>query len=272
MVALTARLDPAAQTLTALHQQFSDTALSSIAGNVTRPGSNWPSPTRASPPGATWSASRRRIQTQLVDAVRAGEGALGQAQNAVDAKSTAAPTSKPRGRRPAGPHRRHPGRHRTRPPPSSWRRRALYRRRSEQARAAATSGRRRRPQQTAKPIRWAHSCAADRRRRRNWTACWPRSPISQEGRDAGTHAAAGDLDRADPGAGGVGLHRHPWRQHRPGGAHLLAEAQRQLEAAAAMQSTNHRPSPAPMGRLRWPQAQSLANSDVQRPQRAYAPQ
>ena len=34
MVALTARLEPAQQTLTTLHQQFSDSALASVAGNV----------------------------------------------------------------------------------------------------------------------------------------------------------------------------------------------------------------------------------------------
>ena len=34
MVALSARLDPTAQTLAGLHQQFSDTALSSVSGNV----------------------------------------------------------------------------------------------------------------------------------------------------------------------------------------------------------------------------------------------
>ena len=91
MVDLTARLEPSQQALAALHNQFADTALASVAGNVetakqrlTFADQNITNAPRA------WSRARRIGQTGLVDAVRAAESALGQARTLLDAVDSAA--------------------------------------------------------------------------------------------------------------------------------------------------------------------------------------
>ncbi len=90
MVALSARLDPTAQTLAGLHQQFSDTALSSVSGNVDTARQRLTFADESITAGRGLVSKPATDQTQLVDAVRATEGALGQAQTLLDAVDSAA--------------------------------------------------------------------------------------------------------------------------------------------------------------------------------------
>jgi hypothetical protein len=89
MVALSARITPAEQTLAGLHNQFSEVALASIAGNVNA------AKQRLSFADQNLSTGRNLVsrpagdQTGLIDAIRAVEGALGQAQTLLDAIDSA---------------------------------------------------------------------------------------------------------------------------------------------------------------------------------------
>ncbi|MDH6245819.1 TPM domain-containing protein [Mycobacterium sp. OTB74] len=89
MVGLTARVDPSQQTLTGLHSQFSDTALASIAGNVDT------AKQRLAFADQNISTARGLVskpadsQGELVNAIRAAESALGQAQKLLDAVDSA---------------------------------------------------------------------------------------------------------------------------------------------------------------------------------------
>ncbi|MGK2879906.1 MAG: TPM domain-containing protein, partial [Mycobacterium sp.] len=90
MVDVTARLAPSAQTLNHLRGQFSETALSAVAGNVDA------ATERAAFADHNVTTARRLVsapatdQTALVDAVRAAESALGQASTLLDAVNSAA--------------------------------------------------------------------------------------------------------------------------------------------------------------------------------------
>jgi hypothetical protein len=90
MVDLTARLEPAQQTLTKLHTQFSETALAAIASNVDT------AKQRLAFADQNISNARALVsrptgrQSGLVDAVRAAESALGQARTMLDAVDSAA--------------------------------------------------------------------------------------------------------------------------------------------------------------------------------------
>ena len=90
MVDLTARLEPSEQALTALHDQFSDTALASVAGNVET------AKQRLTFADQNITNARNLVsrpvgrQTGLVDAIRAAESALGQARTLLDAVDSAA--------------------------------------------------------------------------------------------------------------------------------------------------------------------------------------
>ena len=90
MVDLTARLQPSEQALAALHNQFADTALASVAGNVEI------AKQRLTFADQNITSARNLVsrpvgrQTGLVDAVRAAESALGQARTLLDAVDSAA--------------------------------------------------------------------------------------------------------------------------------------------------------------------------------------
>ncbi|CAN5714869.1 TPM domain-containing protein [soil metagenome] len=89
MVALSARITPSEQTLAGLHKQFSDAALASIAGNV------GVAKQRLAFADQNLSTARNLVsrpagdQTGLIDAIRAIEGSLGQAQTLLDAVDSA---------------------------------------------------------------------------------------------------------------------------------------------------------------------------------------
>ncbi len=90
MVDLTARLEPSQQALSALHSQFADSALASVAGNVET------AKQRLAFADQNITNARNLVsrpvdrQTGLVDAVRAAESALGQARTLLDAVDSAA--------------------------------------------------------------------------------------------------------------------------------------------------------------------------------------
>jgi TPM domain len=85
MVALTARLEPAEQAMAALRQQFSDSALASVSGNVETAGQRLTFADKGITTARSLVSRPATDQTALVDAVRGAEGALGQAQTLLDA-------------------------------------------------------------------------------------------------------------------------------------------------------------------------------------------
>jgi predicted nucleic acid-binding Zn-ribbon protein len=91
MVELTARLGPSEQTLAQLHKQFSDTALASVAGNVETAKQRLEFADQNITNARTLVSRPAGDQSGLVDAIRAAEGAMGQARTmleAVDSAST----------------------------------------------------------------------------------------------------------------------------------------------------------------------------------------
>jgi len=90
LVALTARVEPARQTLTGLHGQFAETALASVAGNVDG------AEQRLAFADQNITAARGLVskpgdsQAALVNAIHGAESALGQAQRMLDAIDSAA--------------------------------------------------------------------------------------------------------------------------------------------------------------------------------------
>ena len=90
MVDLTARLDPAQQTMTGLHAQFADTALAAVASNVETAKQRLKFADQNISQGRTLVARPAGSQGGLVDAVRAAESALGQARTMLDAVDSAA--------------------------------------------------------------------------------------------------------------------------------------------------------------------------------------
>jgi TPM domain len=90
MVDLTARIEPSGQRLAALHSQFADTALASIAGNVDTAKQRLAFADQNISQGRALVAKPAGSQAGLVDAVRAAESAMGQARTLLDAVDSAA--------------------------------------------------------------------------------------------------------------------------------------------------------------------------------------
>ena len=272
MVALTARLDPAAQTLTALHQQFSDTALSSIAGNVDTARQRLAFADQSITTGRNLVSKPAPDQTQLVDAVRAGEGALGQAQTLLDAVDSAATDiSRAVADLPAriadiqaGIDQAAQQLAQAGTPHAG----ELTEARAAAVKAADDA----RSNGSADPLgTFVRLTAADAELDRVLAAVThqrqedeTQARMLQQAISTAQTRVRAVSDYIDTRRGSIG----------PEARTRLAEAQRQLEAAVAMQSTNpteavaHANGAASLAA----QAQSLANSDVQQAQRAYAPQ
>lgn len=89
LVDLTARIEASGQTLTALHSQFSDTALASVAGNVDTAKQRLAFADQNIGQARALVAKPAGNQGGLVDAVRAAESALGQARTLLDAVDSA---------------------------------------------------------------------------------------------------------------------------------------------------------------------------------------
>lgn len=89
MVDLTARLEPAQQTMTGLHAQFADTALTAVAGNVDTAKQRLTFADQNITNGRTLVSRPSDRQGGLVDAIRAAESALGQARTLLDAVDSA---------------------------------------------------------------------------------------------------------------------------------------------------------------------------------------
>ncbi len=89
MVDLTARIEPAGQTLAMLHSQFSETALASVAGNVDTATQRLAFADQNISQGRALVAKPAGSQGGLVDAIRAAESALGQARTLLDAVDSA---------------------------------------------------------------------------------------------------------------------------------------------------------------------------------------
>jgi hypothetical protein len=89
LVELTARVESSGQTLTALHSQFSDTALASVAGNVDTARQRLSFADQNISQARALVAKPAGSQSGLVDAVRAAESALGQARTLLDAVDSA---------------------------------------------------------------------------------------------------------------------------------------------------------------------------------------
>jgi uncharacterized membrane protein YgcG len=89
MVDVTARITPSEQALAALHKQFSDSALTSIAGNIETAKQRLTFADQNITNGRTLVSRPAGRQTGLVDSIRAAESALGQARLLLDAIDSA---------------------------------------------------------------------------------------------------------------------------------------------------------------------------------------
>ena len=89
MVDLTARVEPAERTLAALHSQFSETALASIADNVEHAKQRLSFADQGISQARALVAKPAGSQAGLVDAIRSAESALGQARMLLDAVDSA---------------------------------------------------------------------------------------------------------------------------------------------------------------------------------------
>lgn len=89
MVDLSARIEPAERTLAALHSQFSETALASVAGNVDTAKERLSFADQSISQARALVAKPAGSQGGLVDAVRSAESALGQARMLLDAVDSA---------------------------------------------------------------------------------------------------------------------------------------------------------------------------------------
>ena len=89
MVDVTARIGPSEQALAALHKQFSDTALASVAGNAETAKQRLAFADQNITNGRTLVARPAGRQSGLVDSIRAAESALGQARTLLDAIDSA---------------------------------------------------------------------------------------------------------------------------------------------------------------------------------------
>ena len=89
MVDVTARIAPSEQTLAALHKQFSDTALASVAGNAETAKQRLTFADQNITNGRTLVGRPAGRQSGLIDSIRAAESALGQARTLLDAIDSA---------------------------------------------------------------------------------------------------------------------------------------------------------------------------------------
>ncbi len=89
MVDVTARIAPSEQALSALHKQYSDTALASVAGNVETAKQRLAFADQNITNGRTLVARPAGSQSGLIDSIRAAESALGQARTLLDAIDSA---------------------------------------------------------------------------------------------------------------------------------------------------------------------------------------
>jgi uncharacterized membrane protein YgcG len=89
MVDVTARIAPSEQALAALHKQYSDTALASVAGNVEMATQRLAFADQNITNGRTLVARPVGSQSGLIDSIRAAESALGQARTLLDAIDSA---------------------------------------------------------------------------------------------------------------------------------------------------------------------------------------
>ncbi|HTI77218.1 MAG TPA: TPM domain-containing protein [Mycobacterium sp.] len=89
LVDVTARMAPSEQALAALHKQFSDTALASVAGNVETAKQRLAFADQNITNARTLVARPVGRQTGLIDSIRAAESALGQARTLLDAIDSA---------------------------------------------------------------------------------------------------------------------------------------------------------------------------------------
>jgi uncharacterized membrane protein YgcG len=89
MVDVTARIAPSEQALAALHKQFSDTALASVAGNVETAKHRLAFADQNITNGRTLVDRPAGRQSGLIDSIRAAESALGQARQLLDAIDSA---------------------------------------------------------------------------------------------------------------------------------------------------------------------------------------
>jgi uncharacterized membrane protein YgcG/predicted nucleic acid-binding Zn-ribbon protein len=89
MVDVTARIEPSQQALTALHSQFSDAALASVAGNVDIAKQRLTFADQNITNARNLVSRPAGDQTGLVDTIRAAESALGQARTLLDAVASA---------------------------------------------------------------------------------------------------------------------------------------------------------------------------------------
>ena len=113
MVDVTARIAPSEQALAALHKQYSDTALASVAGNVETAKQRLAFADQNLTNARTLVARPVGRQTGLIDSIRGAESALGQARTLLDAIESAGTdmlyssgtTGKPKGIKPPLPQR-----------------------------------------------------------------------------------------------------------------------------------------------------------------------
>ncbi|HEX4586369.1 MAG TPA: TPM domain-containing protein [Mycobacterium sp.] len=89
MVDVTARIAPSEQALAALHRQFSDTALASVAGNVETARQRLTFADQNITSARSLVARPVGRQTGLIDSIHAAESALGQARTLLDAVDSA---------------------------------------------------------------------------------------------------------------------------------------------------------------------------------------
>lgn len=89
MVDITARMDPAEQTLDALHKQFNAAALSSVADNIDSARERVAFADRNITEARALTARPAGDQTGLIDAIHAAESALGQARTMLEAVNSA---------------------------------------------------------------------------------------------------------------------------------------------------------------------------------------
>ena len=89
MVDVTARIEPSEQALAALHKQYSDTALASVAGNVETAKQRLAFADQNITNGRTLVTRPVGRQSGLIDSIRAAESALGQARTLLDAIDSA---------------------------------------------------------------------------------------------------------------------------------------------------------------------------------------
>ena len=218
MVDLTARIGPSEQALAALHNQFSDAALASVAGNVEtakqRLGFADQNITNgrtlvARPAGPAVRPGRRDPRGGIV----AGPGPF-----AAGRGRQRRHRHQPGGRRTARGDRRHPERHQ----PGRGRNcsRAIPRTPPSSAQPATP---RSRPSPTLRSNGTRRSAGrvhpADPGRRRTGPAAGQRHRGARGRRTARPRIRPGAVHRAVAGQGVLGLHRHPPRQHRSRSAH-----------------------------------------------------